>query len=479
MENLPVELLQSICAALCPHCQDPLAVAHRAGNQRSLANLSQASSWCRAVAQPFVFHQFLTADMLAIATSWGYWRPSTTSRGALAPFMRTVVDRPDLASHVGSLHLVRCRSCPNGVDFQTMPIRAILGHLASNIDMDTGYSSPALARYTEYDRLVRMAVLRCPNLKSLTLTRWTKFGVFDDLDMGTLPLLTSLSLNGDEEEAYFHIQNAARLFAAAPNLEVLHADGCGSRRFPRRNPVWLFDLPLGKLRKLDIRALEFGDLLMLLPSCPHIQELKYKPPYHPDDTPKPDALQVLRPVRDTLRTLDIKTDACVSPFQPVVEIPTRSFKSFPALQLLTVDHSAVNYPGNPAARCAGLAEWLPPSIEKVLFRYVPSSGLPRFLDLLSALAMEAPRSLPKLRSVRITVGIRPHCGQDLSGFKPALTKVQAEFEQSGITFYPADSTGGPTSYEPPAAVDMPPAGDSVTDGQVAGNPVTGDMILDQ
>ncbi len=119
------------------------------GSQRSLANLSQASSWCRAVAQPFVFHQFLTRDMRAIEYSWGHVRPRATSRGALAYFMRTVADRPDLASHVASLHLVKCALAPNGLDFEKKPIRTILGHLASLTDMDTGYTNPALARFTD------------------------------------------------------------------------------------------------------------------------------------------------------------------------------------------------------------------------------------------------------------------------------------------------------------------------------------------
>jgi hypothetical protein len=473
MEKLPVELLQSICAALCPHCQDPSAVARRSSNQRSLANLSQASSWCRAVAQPFVFHQFLTADMYYIELSWGLRIPTSTSRGALALFMRSLADRPDLAPHVGSLHLVKCHMCPNSLDFDKEPIRTVLDRFASETAMDTGYSNPFLARYAEYDRLVRMAVLRCPNLKSLTLTRWNNFGVFYDLDMGTFPLLTSLSLKGDEEAASFHILDAVKLFAAAPNLEVLYADGCGLRGWPPHNPVRPFDLPLGNLRKLSIRTLEFGDLLMLLPSCPQIQELKYDPPFHPDNTPKPNALQVLRPVQSTLRTLCIQTDPKVSPASPpelVVETPIQSFKNFPALQALTADYSAVNFPASPAARCAGLVDWLPPSIEKVFFRYVPPSHLARFLDLLSALALDAPRSLPRLRSVCITVGIRRQgIWEHLPAFKPALARVRAEFEQAGITFYRADWTLAPAPDEPPTRpgsgpVDMTPTSRSVSDG---------------
>ncbi len=316
-----------------------------------------------------------------------------------------------------------------------------------------------------------MAVLRCPNLTTLTLARWTDLDLFDDLDAGSLPSLTALSLEGNEEEGTFHIVDAARLFAAAPNLEVLYADGCGGRDYSSPGPTRPggrepYDLRLGNLRKLDIRALESSDLARLLPACPQIQELKYDPPGHPDDSPKADVLRVLRPVRNTLRALHIRTDPWkhpAHPTQPVVLTPVQSFKNFPALRFLTVDHNAVDCPASPTGRSAGLVDWLPSSIESLAVRYVPLSDVPRFLDLLSALALEAPKGLPNLRSVRIRIG-DPHesASKALPQFKPSLSRVQAEFKEVGITFYWADQYGDRASDEPP---------DSVTNGFMGHDPV--------
>ncbi|KAK3898394.1 hypothetical protein C8A05DRAFT_38010 [Staphylotrichum tortipilum] len=462
MEKLPLELMQSICAALCPHCQDPDAVPDRSATQRALANLSPS-----------------VVVVLRIS-SWGL-RRVTKGRGALAFFMRSAADRPDLASHVSSLHLVKCASCPNGLRFDEEPIHTILGNLALTIGMNTGYSHPTLVRYTEYARLVRMAVLGFPNLKTLPLTRWINFGVFYDLDMGTVPSLETLSSNAVEENASFHIADAARLSAAFPNLEVLYASGCGGNDFanfhlPRRPPGRKpFDLPLGSLQKLAIHDLEFGDLLRLLPACPQIQELEYEPPGHPDGSPNPESLRVLRPVRKTLHILDLRIDfwkdnsSRISSFVPT---PIQSFRRFPALKVLTVDHSAVNCPVSPASPAAGsatLVDWLPLLLEHVFFRHVAEQDIARFLDHLRILAFEAPKSRPTLRSVRISLGLLYEIPKKdlVDAVKPTLARLQAEFEQAGITFYEADPrTGGP-------AKDKPVAGSTVAANTAMGNAAPG------
>ncbi|KAL1838069.1 hypothetical protein VTJ49DRAFT_3089 [Mycothermus thermophilus] len=98
--SLPTEILIQITQNLCLHCchprigevpHDEAATAIR--EQTALANLSAASKHLRAIAQPVLFHFFHCLE--------GYVK----TRHRLTCFIRTMFDRPDLATCVKSLVL--------------------------------------------------------------------------------------------------------------------------------------------------------------------------------------------------------------------------------------------------------------------------------------------------------------------------------------------------------------------------------------
>jgi hypothetical protein len=117
MENLPVELIQRICDHLCLHCQLPSSFAHAdtwqvRESKDALANLSAASSWLRAIAQPVLFHYFATGKLILTHRQNNLPQPDSP----LSLFIRSAIRRPDLAARVKALQLVQSSQFASDLD---------------------------------------------------------------------------------------------------------------------------------------------------------------------------------------------------------------------------------------------------------------------------------------------------------------------------------------------------------------------------
>ncbi|KAK4120352.1 hypothetical protein N657DRAFT_649130 [Parathielavia appendiculata] len=359
-------------------------------------------------------------------------------------FIRSAIQRPDLAAKVKALQLVEFGAT-------TAFTSRKIGDESNEMDVLAGCMGPifektrrALPDESREDSaswkwvvnqwsdgtkrrdpvlLVQIALLLIPNLERLSVAH--DFSGYEFLEIsncnGPLTSLKSIALL--PWIGYFHIQEAKGLFAAAPNLETLYASNCGFKEpgyYPYRGVP--FDLSLGNLQKLVIGDLEFVDLEALLPACPQLQELQYvRPEDEEDDYQDMDALEVLMPVQKTLRTLKIKFTHWEKDSAHLTTI--ESLKGFIALEELVIEQATI--PDG-----ARVVDWLPPSVERVHFRDV--TKVSSLMDHLSLVASEAPTKLLKLQYVRISPWYLPDWnGTGLSCI--ASVDVTAAFNQAGIT----------------------------------------------
>jgi hypothetical protein len=119
IQRLPVELIRLICGHLCPHCQSPTVFPNADVDETrvakaSLARLSRTCKAMCAIAQPFVFHYYATGNLpeIFVADQPGYaYDDQRVSKDdfdddLLPLFLRSVIQRPDLAKCVQDLQLV-------------------------------------------------------------------------------------------------------------------------------------------------------------------------------------------------------------------------------------------------------------------------------------------------------------------------------------------------------------------------------------
>lgn len=456
MERLPVELIQRICAYLCHHCHRPDSFCHAETwdvreSKDALASLSATSSRFRAIAQPILFHYFATGNLIP-----RHPRDFPGRDSQLPLFIRSLIRRPDLAARVRALQLVQSHQFAQELNFHADCLRPVFEkvHHGLSDDPDYNYTKDRIGQWLASDGtghpdhqwLVQIPLLLVPNLETLSVARdFADYGILE-LGSGTLPSLRSIALQPLSEP--FHIHEAKALFAAAPNLEVLYALGCGYKD-PGNNPNYgmPFELRLGNLRKLVIEGVELYDLAMLLPSCPQLQELQYVRPDCEAEERDTVPLEVLAPLQRTLRTLKFKfTQVQIGGdfprMRPTMFTTIKSLRDFAALEELVIEQYAISCPTAPTPGGARLVDWLPPSVERVHFRDV-EEAIP-LLAHLSVVASEAAERLPKLRSVRIT---RPWYYEDadeggLDSLQPLLDRATAEFDQAGIAFEDVDPAEG-------------------------------------
>ena len=454
MENLPADLVLRICQSLCRHCESPNAFPHLEiwairEDKGALANLAATCSWCRSFAQPVLFHYFATGNLVPRNPRQrdginSHPRDFPARDGMLPLFIRSAIQRPDLAAKVKALQLVQSLQLSDNPDEYVSYIRPWRQQIragerdlipSDEIDacadsvraiLEKAYRGASTHEHADSwkaeirqwldgtagpgrDWLIQLALLLVPNLERLSVARDSHSGLILELGNASLRSLKSLALQPWQD--HFHIEEAGALFAAAPNLEVLYAFGCGGKDqfyYGPAPPFVPFKLNLGNLQKLVINGIEFFDLAMLLPACPQLQELQYDRPEEELVVLDTMPLDALRPIQKTLRSLRIRFTKFSVLNEPPRTHPRNvtaieSFRDFVALEDLMIEHAAVDCPPSPTLRGRQLVDWLPPSIERVHFREVPNDQLMPFLDHLSALALGAPSALPRLRSVRLTL----------------------------------------------------------------------------
>src|SRR6478736_7546654 len=111
--DLPVEIFTAICRNLCVHCQHahvvdlpPDEIDHAIEAQQALSRLSRTCRRFRNTAQPILYHCYHSGRQSDSSSSPEWWGDTDARRReveTLEGFLRTLLERPDLAKHVRAL----------------------------------------------------------------------------------------------------------------------------------------------------------------------------------------------------------------------------------------------------------------------------------------------------------------------------------------------------------------------------------------
>jgi hypothetical protein len=194
----------------------------------------------------------------------------TDENDQLIPFLRSVVERPDLACSVRAFTLF-------SVDFLRTYARehaSLARYMARNVGIEDG-DDPGLSD----NWLDRIAPLVLPNLMQCLVVCMPGPSVFYLLRKCTTELsnLRYLALSPWSEEGSYHILEISPFLACIPNLEVLIAPDCGAETdwdlgSLRQDSSW--HLRLDSLRVLSVSGLAPEFLAGLLRCCPAVEDLE-------------------------------------------------------------------------------------------------------------------------------------------------------------------------------------------------------------
>ncbi|KAK0649733.1 hypothetical protein B0T16DRAFT_410627 [Cercophora newfieldiana] len=321
MEKMPVEIIERICANLCLHCQSASPFVHQdtpdpIEDKSALASFSASCSSLQAIVQPIVFHYY------SMGHAFNHTRAVDPERYDTLPlFLRSVIERPDLALCVRSLQLVSTTPIPFRNSTLDTPLLQILNAASRRFGLGDGDMIPPTE--AEWKRMVwqdgipddmpliliakqeelfdtrmahwlqELALMLLPSVASLFLTRSGVRTQYHCLAKNaqspvpaaraTLPALKRAILTGDTY-APWHIAHAASLFEAAPNLEELCALDCGHERASPGEEIFMpgyqdrsWNFPVAaNLRRLLIEDITLEELKRLLVFCPALEELHYR-----------------------------------------------------------------------------------------------------------------------------------------------------------------------------------------------------------
>ncbi|KAK4129799.1 hypothetical protein N657DRAFT_93521 [Parathielavia appendiculata] len=114
MERIPVEPITLIYGPLCPHCQSPNAFPNADTRGQDdlvafVANVQGDARHCAALRLPLLRHQrvpiIFWADKPGYTYAYGQ-EQTQFEYDLLTPFLRSIIERPDLARSVQALQLV-------------------------------------------------------------------------------------------------------------------------------------------------------------------------------------------------------------------------------------------------------------------------------------------------------------------------------------------------------------------------------------
>lgn len=301
---LPEELIENVCRNLCFHCCHPGAFPNAdtldvKQSKAALARLCRASKQCARIAQPILYHYYATGNL-----------PSQQELGLpddhhslcseddkLPAFLRTVIDRPDLAQLVLTMQLVgsdNISGCTDklvriferasdqvGMDYPPKEfwLQDVLGsredYLEEHGDLHPG-------RCTIHHWLEELCILLTPNVTTLLLARNLP-GPFDRLIEAynngrsgpLLPSLRTLALRS-LSSAEWRPDNPRALFKNAPNLQTFYCMQAAVtdaylERFPSSyGGLHLFE----RVRTLVLSNPDDGDLMDVLAALPALEELE-------------------------------------------------------------------------------------------------------------------------------------------------------------------------------------------------------------
>ncbi|KAI2463107.1 hypothetical protein F4781DRAFT_145955 [Annulohypoxylon bovei var. microspora] len=458
MESLPVELLIQIFSSFCIHCQNPetfpnadLGSVRR--EKRFLAHLCRTSKAICVVAQPILFHYYATGNsrtMMRIQEGRKRVRGFPNELDFLPQFLRSVTQRPDLASQIATMHIVH-RDALTGYETQMRNIESLFEYSASknllkkpqlpNDWLEGHFSELQISQRGQLHMwLATLAIVLAPRLKSLLLAidHGARFSALEDSPHLKLPSLHTLGVTGHVTD--YHFNELEALYAAAPNLETFYAcDASGwiSKSFYHG---YAYNLALSNLKKLSISDLTFDNLKHLLPCVPKLEDLEY---YWDDlDAEKDfdfgDMGELLEPLKKTLKKLCIgflppQYSYDSDPFPkwvlpPQTDYPSvRTFRQFNRLEYLSIDCFLLYGPGEPDEPNR-LIDILPRSIRTLRIAHV-FKGIEKCLR---QLAVDAPEKFPHLEEVKIGIPDKTDPRYDYNIDKTRFSREY--FEASGIRF---------------------------------------------
>ncbi|KAF6838420.1 f-box domain protein [Colletotrichum plurivorum] len=451
MASLPLELMEQICSLLCPHCQNPKNFLDREDVQaakKTLSSLCRVSRTIGSVAQPFLFHYYSTGNVPPETDCAIRGRQQDLPRedDKLPVFLRSIIQRPDLATQIKALQLVETDEITGltadlaplilteskrvGVSSQALTIE----HLKTKIWLGPRSHSEAMRQIQRKDVhhwLEELAIILSPNVELFSIARDSSCQYRHIRESRvSLPSLKTVALRGVTRNQ--HIHEAAALFNAAPNLETVLSSRCSL--FDGLSP-WtlskLWTLNLQSVSRLVLSEIGFGDLGLLVACCPGLRELDLMAvnihrTAGEDYWDVSKLLRTLDPVRHQIGKLRL---TC-SPSQRsgarerrVAAETDWSFRGFEMLEELAVDQAAVEgyWRSSDDSECfqSSLVEMLPPSIRSVHLMYVHND----FLSELKHFAKDATFWFPALRTVRLSL---------VDGFSQDVEDIASAFGSVGI-----------------------------------------------
>lgn len=473
MDLLPVELVIQICSYFCFHCQNPGVfptsdLPQLRHDKKLLGRLCRVSKRMRSIAQPILFHYYATGNLpQLIANSDINPRRFPSNEDKLCAFLRSIIDRPDLAACVRCLQVAQ----PHGMFF-TDTLQAIfllqLGQ-TENITMPDAISH----KISSLENLVALGnrgtrtvaedllFFLAGRMESLVVTR-------DSFRTLTTPMLSLKTLSLQSLQFEHDIQEIAPLLAATPNLQTLYA-------VDWINPgssIFNFEVPLLKLRKLVLGHVPHHDLRKLLRCCTGLEDLEY---YGTIGTILRDItdiwstsklMEALVPVQKSLKRFvyahvdrDFLYSDDIDDFdedEPLAYEDRFSvggfetalcFTEFDKLQELAIEYAAFDCRSDDSEDPNKIVNLLPPSIRTLQLMYV-YRGL---TEPLLQLARETPTKFPDLQCVKIGLVeiVQPVEIEGISrmrGLEAAFARVNVEVQWSKDKTIAHPETLVPGSY---------------------------------
>ncbi|KAI1457878.1 hypothetical protein F4805DRAFT_158394 [Annulohypoxylon moriforme] len=453
MESLPVELLIQIFSSFCLHCRRPdifpnADLDEDRSDKRVLARLCRTSKSICSVAQPILYHYYATGNNRVRIYKADGLIGFPNEPDLLPQFVRTIAQRPDLASQVSAMHIARTKSLV-GYETQMQTVKSLFEYsisrnLLGKPDLPDNWIDGHFHRWRAeqpenlHRWLATLAMVLSPRLKSLYLNIDTEARFSALEDSPHLKLLSLRTLGVMSHVIDYHFKELEGLYAAAPNLETIYA--CNSAGWISK---LMYDSPLKmhyfpNVKKLVISDLAIEELESLLHCVPKLEHLEYYWDDRDDEREYDfkDAAEWLEPAKTTLKRLCISflpRPVHLDPFPkwitpPVVDYPPiESLREFTSLEYLSIDCFLL-YGASDRDVARRLVDLLPRSIRFLRITYV-YRGIERCLRHLAAVA---PERFPFLKKVVLGVAERTDPRYDYE-IQSSITDVH-EFRASGIKF---------------------------------------------
>ncbi|KAI1445748.1 hypothetical protein F5Y02DRAFT_385218 [Annulohypoxylon stygium] len=460
MESLPVELLHQIFSSLCFHCQNPgvfpnADLDHVLNDKKALAHLCRTSKYICSIAQPILYHYYATGNTDSRATR-------NFEYDFLPQFIRTIAQRPDLASQITTMHLVE-NGPLEGYDSQIQTIESLIEfsiskNLLEEPCLPDDWCEGRVEQWCIADNpfyqilhcwLATLAVVLSPRFNSLYLD--TEGGCWlPDLEDCPHIKLLSLQTLGLMSHAinYFHDSSpdTKELCLAASNIKTIYVHNAYNSSsavewFRTFKDSYGHKSPLSNAKRLAISHLHWGDVKILLRSASELEEFEL---YWEENINwvwhhgLGNVVDLLDLVKATLNKLCIgwipRSDRRL-PAAPSSYRLVGSLYEYPKLEYLSIDcfllynhKGSAGYNYNIPNRLVDipnqLVDFLPQRIRFLRISYVYGD----ITKSLRQLVADAPDKFPFLKE--IVVGIF----NDYENCLRTAMSLEGEFEASGIKF---------------------------------------------